>query len=342
MRHESGKEIEIMGMVLSHTGIIYYVNMRSGIVKWGYDLKIKPYQPFQKRGIHEYIDFGDDGESLYVYSSSGLKKGLSNVAEEVGVSVGLKHKKINVSNSRVAWEHEQFSRLRVTAATLSGLSAPPELLESTGGAKVAVLVESPGGKVYMLGEDLIDDCYGNDVVETGQLEMKKDAVDELKMNSNIPEKLGSEEMKKNLVMEDDNDSMIINNTQAVLDSDEIKKNLVVEDDNDSMIINNTQAVLDSDEIKKNLVVEDDNESMIINNTQAVLDSNEMKKNVVNEANDLMTIPMLDSDLSLDMSWSDSDTFDVSWLDSYRSWINNYPKHGDTHTFDMNFHHGVQV
>ena len=34
---------------------------------------------------------------------------------------------------QVAWEHEQFSRLRVTAATLSGLSAPPDLLESTGG-----------------------------------------------------------------------------------------------------------------------------------------------------------------------------------------------------------------
>ncbi|GKD84085.1 hypothetical protein Tco_1350924, partial [Tanacetum coccineum] len=33
----------------------------------------------------------------------------------------------------VAWEHEQFSRLRVTATTLSGHSAPPDLLESTGG-----------------------------------------------------------------------------------------------------------------------------------------------------------------------------------------------------------------
>ncbi|GJX55962.1 nicalin-1 isoform X2 [Tanacetum coccineum] len=31
----------------------------------------------------------------------------------------------------VAWEHEQFLRLRVTAATLSGHSAPPDLLEST-------------------------------------------------------------------------------------------------------------------------------------------------------------------------------------------------------------------
>ncbi|PWA52079.1 nicalin [Artemisia annua] len=34
---------------------------------------------------------------------------------------------------QVAWEHEQFSWLRVTAATLSGLSAPPDLLEITGG-----------------------------------------------------------------------------------------------------------------------------------------------------------------------------------------------------------------
>ncbi|KAJ1393838.1 dual specificity protein phosphatase phs1-like protein [Sesbania bispinosa] len=33
----------------------------------------------------------------------------------------------------VAWEHEQFSRLRVTAATLSELSTAPELLERTGG-----------------------------------------------------------------------------------------------------------------------------------------------------------------------------------------------------------------
>lgn len=60
-------------------------------------------------------------------------EGFSNIAEEMGLKVGLKHKKINISNPRVAWEHEQFSRLRVTAATISGLSVAPELLESTGG-----------------------------------------------------------------------------------------------------------------------------------------------------------------------------------------------------------------
>ncbi|KAL5830795.1 hypothetical protein ACOSQ3_016214 [Xanthoceras sorbifolium] len=60
-------------------------------------------------------------------------EGFSSVAEALGFKVGLKHKKINISNPRVAWEHEQFSRLRVTAATLSELSVAPELLESTGG-----------------------------------------------------------------------------------------------------------------------------------------------------------------------------------------------------------------
>nr|GFC78258.1 hypothetical protein [Tanacetum cinerariifolium] len=114
----------------------------------------------------------------------------------------------------------------------------------------------------------------------GQLEeMKKDAVDELKMNNNIPEKLGSEEMKKNLVMEDDNDSMMM-----------------------------------------------------------VLDSNEMKKNVVNDLMINNSHSMFDSDLSLDMSWSD---LDMSWLDSDMFDI-SYSEHGDMHTFDMNFHHGVEV
>ncbi|XP_073114497.1 uncharacterized protein [Elaeis guineensis] len=67
------------------------------------------------------------------YNYDGTLKSLSDVANELGVTIGIKHKKINISNPRVAWEHEQFSRLRITAVTLSELSAAPELLESTGG-----------------------------------------------------------------------------------------------------------------------------------------------------------------------------------------------------------------
>ncbi|KAH6774780.1 M28 Zn-peptidase nicastrin [Perilla frutescens var. frutescens] len=58
---------------------------------------------------------------------------FSSVSEDLGLKVGLKHKKINISNPRMAWEHEQFSRLRVTAATLSELSSAPDFLEHTGG-----------------------------------------------------------------------------------------------------------------------------------------------------------------------------------------------------------------
>ncbi|KAJ0083646.1 hypothetical protein Patl1_30363 [Pistacia atlantica] len=77
-----------------------------------------------------YIHVSKPPENAYIKQ---IFEGFSNVAEELDFKVGLKHKKINISNPRVAWEHEQFSRLRVTAATLSELSAAPELLESTGG-----------------------------------------------------------------------------------------------------------------------------------------------------------------------------------------------------------------
>ncbi|KAI5388694.1 hypothetical protein KIW84_074386 [Lathyrus oleraceus] len=89
---------------------------------------------------------------------------FSSVAEELGVQVNLKHKKINISNSRVAWEHEQFSRLRVTAATLSELSTAPELLESTGGlldgrqfVNEAAIVRS----VKLIAESLAKHIYGH-------------------------------------------------------------------------------------------------------------------------------------------------------------------------------------
>ncbi|KDP24745.1 hypothetical protein JCGZ_25494 [Jatropha curcas] len=77
-----------------------------------------------------WIHVSKPPENAYIKQ---IFEGFSSVAKELGVEVGLKHKKINISNPRVAWEHEQFSRLRVTAATISELSVAPEMLESTGG-----------------------------------------------------------------------------------------------------------------------------------------------------------------------------------------------------------------
>ncbi|XP_057956567.1 uncharacterized protein LOC131149818 [Malania oleifera] len=90
--------------------------------------------------------------------------GFSNAAEELGVKVGLKHKKINISNPRVAWEHEQFSRLRITAATLSELSTASEFLESTGGLsdrRHFVSESSIIRSVKLVAESLARHIYGH-------------------------------------------------------------------------------------------------------------------------------------------------------------------------------------
>nr|GEX68863.1 transcription factor, MADS-box [Tanacetum cinerariifolium] len=127
---------------------------------------------------------------------------------------------------------------------------------------------------------------------------------------------------------------------------DVSQELVV--DNSSS--NSEEESLDGKDIGQ-LEEEMKNDAVRKADDQAVLDSDEMKKNVVNEANDLMinnSQPMLDSDLSLDMSWLDSDMFYMSWLDLDTidmSWINTYSEHGDTHTnatFNINFLHGVEV
>ncbi|KAL9247327.1 hypothetical protein vseg_020769 [Gypsophila vaccaria] len=94
-----------------------------------------------------------------------ISNGFNDVAETLGFKVGLKHKKINISNSRVAWEHEQFSRVRVTAATLSGLSSAPEFLENFGGISDSrhFVSESAVIKgVKLVAESLARQIYGLD------------------------------------------------------------------------------------------------------------------------------------------------------------------------------------
>ncbi|AQK78019.1 hypothetical protein ZEAMMB73_Zm00001d034970 [Zea mays] len=90
-------------------------------------------------------------------------KEFSDVSKEMGVSVGIKHKKINVSNPRVAWEHEQFSRFRVTALTLSEMSTPPDFLESTGGlhdTRESTDAESVIRAARLVSESLARRIYG--------------------------------------------------------------------------------------------------------------------------------------------------------------------------------------
>ncbi|KAI0515544.1 hypothetical protein KFK09_008209 [Dendrobium nobile] len=125
-------------------------NLLFGLTSGGpynYNGTLKWLRSFDQR-LRESIDYaiclnsiGSWNNELWVHVSKPPENayikqvfdGLSDIARDMGVKIGIKHKKINISNPRVAWEHEQFSRVRVTALTLSELSVPPELLESTGG-----------------------------------------------------------------------------------------------------------------------------------------------------------------------------------------------------------------
>ncbi|KAH0464244.1 hypothetical protein IEQ34_007030 [Dendrobium chrysotoxum] len=125
-------------------------NLLFGLTSGGpynYNGTLKWLRSFDQR-LRESIDYaiclnsiGSWNNELWVHVSKPPENayikqvfdGLSDIAQDMGVKIGIKHKKINISNPRVAWEHEQFSRVRVTALTLSELSTPPELLESTGG-----------------------------------------------------------------------------------------------------------------------------------------------------------------------------------------------------------------
>ncbi|CAM6067283.1 unnamed protein product [Sphagnum tenellum] len=85
-----------------------------------------------------------------------------DVAEGLDLSVELRHKKINISNPRVAWEHEQFSRQRITAATLSQLETAPELFQHTGGisdSRRMVNETTVGQNIKLVAESLARHIY---------------------------------------------------------------------------------------------------------------------------------------------------------------------------------------
>ncbi|MCO5576860.1 hypothetical protein L7F22_030680 [Adiantum nelumboides] len=125
-------------------------NLLFGLTSGGpfnYNGTAKWLKSFDQR-LWESIDYaiclngvGSKSNSLWLHVSKPpdsayikqIHDGLKGVADQIGLEVTLKHKKINISNSRVAWEHEQFSRHRITAATLSKIENAPDLLEHAGG-----------------------------------------------------------------------------------------------------------------------------------------------------------------------------------------------------------------
>ncbi|KAJ3681543.1 hypothetical protein LUZ60_016032 [Juncus effusus] len=128
--------------------------------------------------VRESIDYaiclnsvGSWGDDLWMHVSKPpenvyikqVYEGFEEVAKEMDFSVNVKHKKINISDPRVAWEHEQFSRFRVTALTLSGLSSAPEFLQNTGNlydTRKSVDEKAVIKTVKLVAESLARQIYG--------------------------------------------------------------------------------------------------------------------------------------------------------------------------------------
>lgn len=107
----------------------------AGTAKWlsGLDQRLK-----------ESIDFalcldglGTPGQKFFWHVSKPLNNlemqqmygHVASVGANAGADMEVNHRKINISSSRVAWEHEQFSRNRIMAATFSKKKSSSELLQ---------------------------------------------------------------------------------------------------------------------------------------------------------------------------------------------------------------------
>lgn len=49
---------------------------------------------------------------------------MSSAATSAGTKLTHVHKKVNISDTHVAWEHEQFSRKRILSGTISRYRLP--------------------------------------------------------------------------------------------------------------------------------------------------------------------------------------------------------------------------
>ncbi|GAQ80052.1 Nicastrin [Klebsormidium nitens] len=118
--------------------------------------------------------WGDGGLKLHVSrppkeaAIQALYSTFTEVADGFGIPLEIVQKKVNLGNPRVFWEHEQFSRRRMVAGTLSGRPAPPEFLEDTGGiadTRARVDPAAVAKAVKFVAESLARHIYGSGSVE---------------------------------------------------------------------------------------------------------------------------------------------------------------------------------
>jgi len=108
------------------------------------------------------------GSELYLHVSRPPKEpatqkiydAFTNTAAKMNISFEIVHKKINIAQPEVYWEHEQFSRKRVVAGTLSHKSTPAGPFSRAGLFDKKVDVQQVARNIRFAGEALTSYIYG--------------------------------------------------------------------------------------------------------------------------------------------------------------------------------------
>ncbi|CAI6005866.1 unnamed protein product [Closterium sp. NIES-64] len=127
----------------------------------------------------------EGGSGLHLHASRPLKDptisalfhGLSSAAAAADprTSIALVHKKVNISDARVPWQHELFSRRKLVAASLSSLPSAPPFLRHWGG--LADTRESVGEHQLLAATRLIAETIAELALHADKVEVRKAALD---------------------------------------------------------------------------------------------------------------------------------------------------------------------
>jgi len=126
-----------------------------------------------------------DSSKLYLHVSRisklphirNLYKNFKITAKKMGIEFEIVHKKINISSPHVNWQHEQFSRKRVVASTLSSKPLPSPRFTSSSifDTRESVNITKLKKNIKFIAEVLAKQIYGFEGRNLNDLEVVQDS-----------------------------------------------------------------------------------------------------------------------------------------------------------------------